>query len=184
MCMLKFITSNEHKYLEVSVAFEKVGLPLSWYRKKYEEIQADDNAVICRDSCIKLGKDIEQPFFIDDTGLYIEQLNGFPGPYASYVQDTIGNTGIIKLASGSNAYFKTVISLMQDNKVQQFTGILKGTIADKENNGNKFGYDPIFIPDGYDLALSQLSPAEKNLISHRGKAINNLINFLILNNIR
>jgi XTP/dITP diphosphohydrolase len=181
--VIKFITSNEHKYMEVSAAFQKKGLSLSWQKKKYEEIQASDNETICMDSCIKLAEDIEQPFFIDDTGLYIEKLNGFPGPYASYVQDTIGNSGIIKLASGSDAYFKTVISLMMQNKVYQFTGILIGKISDKESDGNKFGYDPIFIPAGYSKTLAELSPGDKNAMSHRGKALNNLIDFLILNNI-
>ncbi len=182
--VLKFITSNEHKYREVSAAFQKNGLYLSWQMKKYEEIQAADNETISRDSCMKLAEHIEQPFFIDDTGLYIERLNGFPGPYASYVQDTIGNSGIIKLASGSNAYFKTVISLMIENKVNQFTGILKGKISDEESLGNKFGYDPIFIPDGYSISLAELSPYEKNVISHRGKALDNLMGFLISNHIK
>ncbi|WMT51396.1 MAG: non-canonical purine NTP pyrophosphatase [Ferroplasma sp.] len=181
--VLKFVTSNEHKYIEVSAAFQKNGISLSWQKKKYEEIQAGDTETISRDSCIKLAKDTEQPFFIDDTGLYIEKLNGFPGPYASYVQDTIGNSGIIKLASGSSAYFKTVISLIIENKVYQFTGTLNGKISDKESMGNKFGYDPIFIPDGYSISLADLSPYEKNGISHRGKALGNLINFLILNHI-
>ncbi len=182
--MIKFITSNENKYREVAKAFEKNDLLILWQRKKYEEIQAEDNEIICRDSCMKLAGSIEQPFFIDDTGLYITELHGFPGPYASYVQDTLGNSGIIKLSSGSAAYFKTVISFMKDNKVYQFTGILNGKISDKEKGVNKFGYDPIFIPDGYKNTLAELSIEEKNTISHRGKALKNLIDFLILNSIR
>jgi XTP/dITP diphosphohydrolase len=182
--VLKFITSNEHKYIEVASAFEKNGLSVSLEKQKYEEIQAEDNEIICRDSCLKLSNTMEQPFFIDDTGLYIEELNGFPGPYASYVQDTLGNSRIIALSAGSIAYFKTVISLMIHDEIYQFTGILTGKIANKENGENKFGYDPLFIPDGYNRTLAELSVEEKNIISHRGKALKNLINFLISNNVK
>ena len=182
--MIKFVTSNEHKYIEVERAFEKNSLTISWKKQKYEEIQAEDNEIICRDSCIKLSAIIEQPYFIDDTGFYIQELNGFPGPYASYVQDTLGNSRIIALSAGSKAYFKTVISLMHNNKVYQFIGILSGKIANKENGENKFGYDPLFIPDGYKKTFAELSIEEKNTISHRGKALENLINFLVSNNIK
>jgi len=182
--MIKFVTSNSHKYEEVEALFRSKNIELSWIKMKYEEIQADDNEIICRDSCMKLEKQLESPFFIDDTGLYIKSLNGFPGPFASYVQDTIGNSRIIEMAADSDAYFKTVIGFSIKNKIYTFAGILNGHISNKAAGENKFGYDPIFIPEGYDRTLAELSTEEKNLISHRGKALNKFLDFLLLNRIK
>jgi XTP/dITP diphosphohydrolase len=182
--MIKFVTSNEHKYKEAENLFKKHGIEISWINMKYEEIQAGDNEIICRDSCMKLNQVLEPPFFIDDTGLYIRSLNGFPGPFASYVQDTLGNRIIIQIASGSDAFFKTVISFSRESKIYQFIGILKGHISEKETDGNKFGYDPIFVPEGYNRTLAQLSTGEKNSISHRGKALDKFVEFLVSNGIK
>jgi len=87
--MIKFVTSNSHKYEEAKALFKSKNIELSWVKMEYEEIQAEDNELICRDSCMKLTEKIDSPFFIDDTGLYIKSLNGFPGPYASYVQSSV-----------------------------------------------------------------------------------------------
>ncbi|WP_337860296.1 RdgB/HAM1 family non-canonical purine NTP pyrophosphatase [Ferroplasma sp.] len=182
--MITFITSNSHKYNEVEDLFRKNGLELKWLKMKYEEIQADDNETICRDSCIKLNQEIKSPFFIDDTGLYIDSLKGFPGPFASYVQDTLGNSIILKIASGSDAFFKTVIGFSNGNEIYTFSGILNGKISGREAGSNKFGYDPIFIPEGYDKTLAELSVDEKNIISHRGRALDKFIDFLISKGIK
>ncbi len=182
--MIKFVTSNSHKYEEAESLFKNKNIELSWIRTEYEEIQADDNEIICRDSCIKLMEKIVPPFFIDDTGIYIKSLNGFPGPYASYAQSTLGNRRIIDLASGSEAFFKTVIGFSMEGKIYTFTGILNGRIANKETGTNKFGYDPIFIPEGYDRTLAEISIEEKNLISHRGRALGKFIDFLVSGGIK
>ena len=177
--MLKFVTSNAHKYMEAETLFKKRGIEISWEKMKYEEIQADDNETICRDSCMKLSEKLESPFFIDDTGLYIKSLNGFPGPFASYVQETLGNSRILEIASGSAAFFKTVVGFSNQKQIYVFTGILNGNISNRESRTNGFGYDPIFIPQGYDKELSELSTEEKNIISHRGKALEKFIDFLL-----
>ncbi len=181
--MIKFVTSNGHKFEEVQIIMEKYNIKISWEKMKYQEIQADTTSIISRDSCEKLSNIIKPPYFIDDTGLYIDNLNGFPGPYASYVQETIGNGGIIKLAANSKARFETVISLYNNDDIIQFNGILNGTISSGISNGRLFGYDPIFIPEGYDNSLAEISLEEKNKISHRGIAMEKLVNYIISNNL-
>ena len=181
--MINFVTHNINKFNEINAIMENNNIKINLVKLEYEEIQADSTEYISSDSCKKLVNRVDPPYFIDDTGLYIDDLNGFPGPYASYVQETLGNKNIIKLASGSKAYFKTVISFYY-NRVYQFTGILHGKISDREKGENKFGYDPIFIPENSDQTLAELPPGEKNRISHRSKAINNLISFLIENNMK
>lgn len=125
--------------------------------------------------------------FAEDTGLEIEALNGEPGVYtARYAglpknNEANMNLALQKLEGQSNrtAQFKTVVALMLDGKTYTFTGIAKGQIAKERLNGpHGFGYDPIFIPDGYDRSFAQMTSAEKNLISHRGKAIRQFQDFL------
>ena len=181
--MINFVTHNLNKFNEINAIMENNKIGISMVKLEYEEIQADSTEYISNDSCKKLVNVVDSPYFIDDTGLYIEDLNGFPGPYASYVQETLGNKNIIKLASGSRAYFKTVISFYYE-KVYQFTGILNGKISGEEKGENKFGYDPIFIPENYNKTLAEVTLEEKNRISHRSRAINNFISFLIENNIK
>ena len=124
--------------------------------------------------------------FADDTGLEVKALNGDPGVYsARYAGDTkndIANMNklLVNLEEKNNreAQFKTVIALSINEKTELFTGICKGNIT-KEQKGNQgFGYDPIFIPEGYKQTFAELSLAEKNTVSHRYKAVAQLIGFL------
>lgn len=180
--MITFVTSNKHKFDEVKPLFNKAGLELQWNHLKYEEIQADTTEEVSSDSCRKLQNLVNGDFFIEDTGLYIEDLHGFPGVYSSYVQKTIGNAGVMKLLSGkaSRAVFKTVITLSEKGALMQFSGNLDGKISDSEIGSRGFGYDPIFIPDGLEKSLGELETEEKNRISHRFKATASLIEHITL----
>jgi XTP/dITP diphosphohydrolase len=125
--------------------------------------------------------------FADDTGLEVAALNGEPGVYsaryAGEQRDSDDNMNkVLNSLSGENnrnAQFKTVIALNLKGKQELFTGIAKGEIT-LEKTGNKgFGYDPIFQPLGYKETFAELSLEIKNIISHRGKATQQLIQFLI-----
>ncbi|MEM0155481.1 MAG: RdgB/HAM1 family non-canonical purine NTP pyrophosphatase [Thermoplasmataceae archaeon] len=177
--MIKLVTSNEHKYKEIKSIFLEFGLEVEWVKMSYEEIQDESTARISEDSCRKLQGMIEDPFFLEDTGLYILTLAGFPGPYSSYVNKKIGNKGILKLVgSDRRAYFETVISLSYGGNIYKFDGHLNGTIANAESGSGGFGYDPIFIPDKYNITLSEMGETEKNKISHRRIATEDLIRFI------
>ncbi len=178
--MIAFVTSNPHKYEEVSSMFLESGIEVRWEKMKYEEIQADTTEEVSIDSCRKLTGRVKGDFFLEDTGLFIESLNGFPGVYSSYVQKTIGNSGIIRLVSGKppDAYFKTVITAKVGGVIKQYTGIVKGSISGEERGSAGFGYDPIFVPEGGNKTLSEMSMEEKNEISHRSKAVRGFISDL------
>lgn len=124
--------------------------------------------------------------FADDTGLEVEALDGAPGVYsARYAgEDKSSEANMQKLLheldgkENRKAQFKTVVALILDGKEYLFEGIIKGEII-KEKRGNAgFGYDPIFVPDGYDLTFAEMGDEVKNKISHRAIAINKLCEFL------
>ena len=124
--------------------------------------------------------------FADDTGLEVEALNGAPGVYsARYAgEQKDANDNMDKLLSelkdksNRKANFKTVIVLNLNGKQNLFTGIINGKIIEEKIGTNGFGYDPIFVADGYEKTFAELTMEEKSTISHRGIAVKELILFL------
>ena len=124
--------------------------------------------------------------FADDTGLEVEALNGAPGVYsARYAgEQKDANDNMDKLLSelkdksNRKANFKTVIALNLNGNQNLFTGIINGKIIEEKIGTNGFGYDPIFVADGYEKTFAELSMEEKSTISHRGIAVKELILFL------
>lgn len=122
----------------------------------------------------------------DDTGLEIEALNGAPGVlsarFAGEENNSIRNMekvlALMQNSDNRRAQFKTVVALILDNKEYLFEGIVKGSILRSSRGEGGFGYDPIFLPDGYNQTFAEMSPTLKNGISHRGMAIKNLLYFL------
>ncbi|WP_393971049.1 XTP/dITP diphosphatase [Oxyplasma meridianum] len=178
--MIKFVTSNRNKFQEVKEMMEANKIDIDWIELQYEEIQADSTGEISRDSCTKIARKVDGKFFLEDTGLFIDPLNGFPGPYSSYVQKTIGNKGILRLLhnNGRDATFLTVVSYWDGAGIIQFSGELRGKISYTERGSNGFGYDPIFIPEGYEKSLAEMTIPEKNAISHRSIAVQKFIDHL------
>ncbi|MHA1506748.1 MAG: XTP/dITP diphosphatase [Candidatus Asgardarchaeia archaeon] len=181
---LKFVTSNEHKFDEVSSILGEVGIKVEWVKMKYVELQAPSIEEISRFSASYIrDKYSLLNFFIEDTGLFIESLNGFPGPYSSYVFKTIGNEGILKLMDGvvnRRASFKTALSYVdEDGKIWTFTSEVKGHIS-KELRGDGWGYDPIFIPEGYKRTYAEMGN-DKNKVSHRRLAVLSFLNWFTKN---
>ena len=124
--------------------------------------------------------------FADDTGLEVDALNGEPGVYSARYAgeqknaDDNMNLLLSKLQDkhDRNARFITVIALIIDGKLKCFEGIVEGKITRKKSGEEGFGYDPIFQPNGYNCTFSEMSIKEKNQISHRGKAVKKLIEYL------
>lgn len=127
-----------------------------------------------------------QNCFADDTGLEIDALDGRPGVYsARYAgleckpEDNIQKIlGEMKGELNRDASFRTIISLVIDGKEFQFEGKVEGQITPEKWGEKGFGYDPIFLPDGHENSFAQMSMEEKSAISHRGKAVKKLIQFL------
>jgi XTP/dITP diphosphohydrolase len=124
--------------------------------------------------------------FADDTGLEVEALDGAPGVRsARYATDghdfAANNRKLLSELDGKEnrrARFRTVISLIQGGVERQVEGIVEGVIATQESGNEGFGYDPLFIPDGYTRTFADMSADEKNAISHRARAVQNLVKLL------
>jgi XTP/dITP diphosphohydrolase len=124
--------------------------------------------------------------FADDTGLEIEALNGRPGVYSARYAGEPSNpkNNVAKVLnemegqSNRNARFRTVICFIENGEYHYFEGIIKGKIADKPEGINGFGYDPVFIPNGYELSFAEMNLDTKNSISHRALAIRQFTNYL------
>lgn len=127
--------------------------------------------------------------FADDTGLEVEALNGEPGVYSARYAGAAKNDNAnmdlllqkLKDAVNRKARFVTCICLFWMDEMYVFEGELKGKIIDTKIGTNGFGYDPIFMPDGYDITLAQMDMFTKNQISHRGKAFKKMAEFLAEN---
>ncbi|WP_053992337.1 non-canonical purine NTP diphosphatase [Mangrovimonas sp. TPBH4] len=125
--------------------------------------------------------------FADDTGLEVEALDSAPGVYSARYAgpQRDANDNMDKLLealenhSNRKAQFKTVIALSLNGKLHTFTGICKGEITQEKAGSAGFGYDPVFKPEGHDFTFAEISMEEKNSIGHRGKAVTQLVDFLI-----
>jgi XTP/dITP diphosphohydrolase len=126
----------------------------------------------------------KKPLIVEDSGLFIKSLNMFPGTLSSYVYRTIGIAGILKLMEGiSNreAYFKSVIALVipEEGEVKLFSGEVSGEISREPRGSGGFGFDPIFVPRGWDKTFAEMSIDEKNSVSHRATAFRSLAQWLL-----
>ncbi|MDK2870545.1 MAG: XTP/dITP diphosphohydrolase [Pyrococcus sp.] len=179
---LFFITSNDGKVREAKKFLEPLGINVIKKPLEYPEIQADTLEDVVVFGLNWLKDKVDKPFIIEDSGLFIEALNGFPGVYSAYVYKTIGLDGILKLMEGienRKAYFKSVIGFY-DGEIHLFVGEVRGRISNEKRGSHGFGYDPIFVPDGFDKTFAEMSTEEKNSVSHRGKALKEFYSWMIL----
>ncbi len=171
-----FKTSNKHKYLEAKEILSKYNIDVEWINEKYKEIQAEGLEEVVLEAL----KNVKNNTFIEDAGLFIDALNGFPGVYSSFIFKKIGNEGILKLMEGiknRKAKFISVIGIKIDNECKIFKGVVEGVIADEIRGNGGFGYDPIFIPSGYTRTFAEDTKI-KNEVSHRRRALEELAKFL------
>lgn len=174
MVEICFITSNRHKYEEVRDIANKFAIKLEYCGDIKLEFQGTDIEEISTRSAMLAYVYLNRPVLVEDAGLFIEALNGFPGPYSSYVYKTIGINGILKLLSGvSNrrAYFKSVATIALKNRLLLGVGIVYGEITHEPRGTRGFGFDPIFRPEGRERTFAEMNLEEKNQISHRARAV-------------
>lgn len=175
-----FATGNINKFNEARSILGKYGIAVGMLRLKGDEIQSDNLKEIAETSVKNAYDRCRLPIFVEDAGLFLDALDGFPGPYAAYVYKTIRNSGILKLMENLNerhAKFQSVIAYY-DNQTscepKCFDGESRGQITTaerKEQGKSGFGFDPIFQPDGSSKTFAEMTIAEKNGYSHRAKAI-------------
>jgi XTP/dITP diphosphohydrolase len=136
------------------------------------EIQSDSLEEIAREKAKAAFAKVGRQVIVEDDGLFINSLSGFPGQYSSFVFKTIGNDGILKLLAGStkrSAYFLSLIAFYDGRILSISKGRVNGRITDRITEGG-WGYDPIFVPDGTDLTFAELKKS-KNEYSHRKRAL-------------
>jgi len=187
---LVFVTNNKHKLKEISAIIgDKISILSLSDIGCNDEIEENADTIEGNASLKsryiwdKTGRNC----FADDTGLLIDALNGRPGvKSARYAgDDCIPENNIRKVLKelegigDRKARFKTVISLIIDGREIQFEGTVEGTIIQEKRGTDGFGYDPVFLPDGYDQTFAEMEADEKNRISHRGRASQKLIDYLM-----
>lgn len=186
---LVFATNNPNKLSEVQkllptsiklLSLEDIGC--------FEEVEETEetlqgNALLKAEYVLK---NYKYNCFADDTGLEVEALHNRPGVYSSRYAGEDGNSekNMQKLLSelqgkqNRKAQFRTVIALCIDKKEYLFEGVCKGKISTEKKGKEGFGYDPVFIPDGSQKSFAEMTQEEKNTVSHRAKAIHQLVEFL------
>ncbi len=176
--MIYFITGNKNKFAEVQSFLpniEQLDIHLP-------EIQDIDAQVIIKAKLQAAFNQSQGEFIVEDTSLYMDCLNGLPGPFIKWFEKAIGNEGLAELAKKLNnnrATAKTIIGYAKtQNEIHFFEGVVTGTIV-KPVVKSGFGWDPIFLPNGEAQTFAEMGQAEKNKISMRRLAVNQLKEFLI-----
>jgi XTP/dITP diphosphohydrolase len=186
---LVFATNNQNKLSEVAKLLPKNIELLSLKDINCTEEIEETGTTLSENALIKskyIFDNYNRNCFSDDTGLEVDALNGNPGVYSARYAGDEGNSEknmqkLLEELKGNlnrSAQFKTVISLIIEGKEYQFEGVCKGKILENKKGEKGFGYDPIFQPEGFDKSFAQMTKEEKGKISHRGKAIRKLIDFL------
>jgi len=189
MTELIFVTNNSHKLKEIRNLADKRIKILSLGDIGYEQDIPETADTLEGNSSLKswfIFNLYRKNCFADDTGLEVEALNGRPGVYSARFAGVEQNPDkniekLLKELEGipnRKARFRTVISLIIDGREILFEGIVKGQILLEKHGDQGFGYDPVFMPDGFDKSFAEMNLEEKNLISHRAKAIDALIHYL------
>lgn len=189
MKKIVFATNNQHKLDEVKKITEGLTEIVS-----LSEINCFDDIPETADTlegnALQKAHYVKEKFgfdcFADDTGLEVEALDNAPGVYsARYAGPDHNSESNMKLLlknmegiTNRNARFRTVIALLMDGKEYLFDGIVEGVIIDEKRGNSGFGYDPVFVPNGYNETFAQLGSDIKNNISHRAKAVLKLHDFL------
>ena len=171
---LYFVTDNRGKLREVENILKQFGIKVVQASVRKTEIQSNDLGEIALYAARRAFLQLRKPLFVEDAGLFIDSLNGFPGPYSSYVYKTIGVKGVLKLLEGvtnRRACFKSYVALILPPLEKLFMGEVCGVISDEARGSGGFGFDPIFRPEGSAKTFAEMSLEEKNRYSHRAKAV-------------
>lgn len=187
-------TTNEHKVKEFQEIFKPYNIIVKSLKDENITVEVEENGETFKENALikaqAISKLTNKIIISDDSGIIIEKMgNNMPGVYSHRFQDSHGgvketNEFIIKNYAKSPAFYTCSICVINlEKEPLSFEGYMYGTINDKIKGTNGFGYDPIFIPKGYEKTLGELDESIKNSISHRDNAINLFLNYLKNNNL-
>jgi XTP/dITP diphosphohydrolase len=170
-----FGTSNKGKVDEATAILGRAGISVRHFQFEYRELRSDSLEEIAEDAVREAYRRCGRPVFVEDSGLFIDALNGFPGTFSGWVQKKIGGAGILKLMQGvpeakRAARFEARIAYHDGKGISIFAGACKGSISKEAKGESGFGYDPIFVPEGQSQTFAQNIQLKNNL-SHRYKSL-------------
>jgi XTP/dITP diphosphohydrolase len=168
------ITGNQGKAREFS---DLLGLDVTAVEEELTEVQALDVADVVTRKAEEAYAKIGSPVLVDDTGLTVHAWNGLPGALVKWFLDAVGTHGILQMAAGvhdRSASATAALGYADATGVQVYTGTVHGRLSTTERGDGGFGYDCIFIPDGSDRTFAEMTPQQKNAISHRRRAVDAL----------
>ncbi|NYZ76252.1 RdgB/HAM1 family non-canonical purine NTP pyrophosphatase [Candidatus Micrarchaeota archaeon] len=176
---LTFITGNQHKFREAERILKEYNVIIGRKDINCEEIRSESCEEVALTCLRLLRRKVNKPFFVEDSGLFIKALDGFPGTLSSWVFKKIGNEGILKLLREEqirDAYFLSAIAVWDGRKEKVLIGRVDGYIS-RELRGKGFGYDPIFIPAGSEKTFGE-DEKIKSLCSHRRNSLKKLAEWI------
>lgn len=171
-----FATSNRGKLDEARAILAPFGISVEQFDGKGIEIQADTTNMVAEYSSRGAAKAAGRAVLVEDAGLFVESLGGFPGPYSAYAFKTIGAAGVIALlgsrSSRRQATFVSSLAYCEpDGEPTPFEGSVRGEIAERPRGKKGFGFDPIFVPRGGTKTFGELTVEEKCSVSHRANSM-------------
>ena len=178
---ITYVTGNWAKIESARQYLEPLGIKVSNIKMETNEIQADSVEEVAKHSAKEASDILKKDVLKNDTGLYVDALNGFPGPYTHYVDDTLGENGILKLLNGeenrSAKFIEAFAYCEYGSEPVVFTSITKGTIAKEKSGEYGWSLDYIFIPDGKDKTMANY-PDEERFLLWSNEGYEKLIEYL------
>jgi XTP/dITP diphosphohydrolase len=170
-----FVTGNSHKVKEANRVLSQFGINVKMVDCEKVEIQSDSLVRIAKYAASLAAKKLGKPIIVEDSGLFIKALDGFPGPFSSYAFKTLGCGGVLQLMSGitdRRATFKCIVAFCSPGSHPlAFGGKAYGSIPPSVRGTGGFGFDPIFVPKkGDGRTFAEMPPEGKDRLSHRGAA--------------
>jgi len=182
MKSILFVTANEMKAAEAEEILGKFGISVERTVLEIDEIQEKETEKVAKAKAVEAYKILKKPLIVEDTGLFIGAMNGYPGVLAKHFVKSIGLQGIVGFVRGKDRSAEAITTVAfcdSEENVKLFSGSVKGKISETVKKGYTFSWDTIFIPDGHDKTYSELGPAEKNKISQRKKALEKFAEWFI-----
>jgi XTP/dITP diphosphohydrolase len=167
-----FVSTNPGKFREARAILRRYGVRLRWARRSLPEPQADELEEVARSKAASV-RGLRGYVLVEDSGLFVRSLHGFPGVYSAHFLRIWGFPPILELLRRRPraALFRSVAALRRGRSIRTFTGEVHGAIARRAAGRHGFGYDPIFVPRGRALTFGQLPSSVKNATSHRARSM-------------
>ena len=181
MLEICFVTGNKSKFLEAASVLKTTGIRVVQKDLELVEPRGESQEEVVKEKARQAFENVGSPVMVDDTGIYFNAFENFPGTYTKFLINKIGYDGINRLLSGLDrtAYFQTSVCYYDGKEFRVFSGRWEGTIKDSPSKtiNPDWSYNSIFIPTGYDIPLSEISDEERMKKSHRAKALAKLLKY-------